>query len=355
MKANAEKLLTCLWGKKVELTKTEVLNSSQRSTVTRYEVSTKHLSAPTHIIAKQNSSFPRAAREGSSLVFLQSIFAGLSPAPNVYAWDSRNGLLLMQNLVSSTTLCNILQTKNYAVASSSLVSLARVIGKTQARSMGHQDKFIKICRKTGASSNEPDPKAEVNHAKGNLIQFTNDLGIKIRMNIDSDLNVLERFLSPNGPFMAFSHNDICPDNYVVTEPYDQLIDFEFSRYQHALLDGVFGRLCFPSCWCAGRIPGAIIEKMESGYRDELIQGCVMAQDDNEFNRAIVESCVWRYLRLLDSRTLTQDLTWGTVSHQQRSLLGLEKLLEAVVKFEHRENPGATLFQIEREQVKRTLA
>lgn len=34
----------------------------------------------------------------------------------------------------------------------------------------------------------------------------------------------------------------------------ELIDFEGGRYSHALIDGVFADLYFPSCLCVNRIP-----------------------------------------------------------------------------------------------------
>ena len=71
-----------------------------------------------------------------------------------------------------------------------------------------------------------------------------------------------------------------------------MLDFEFARVGHALLDGVYGRVPFPTCWCIGQLPEHVTQVMERAYRTELAQGCPAARDDAHYARAVAEACAY---------------------------------------------------------------
>src|SRR5262249_31297793 len=85
----------------------------------------------------------------------------------------------------------------------------------------------------------------------------------------SELAVLSSRLSDPGPWLSLVHGDPCPDNAVIVDGHIRLIDYEWARPSHALLDGIYWRMGFPTCWCAGRTPVDICTRVDAVYRAEL--------------------------------------------------------------------------------------
>src|SRR5262249_58847465 len=75
-------------------------------------------------------------------------------------------------------------------------------------------------------------------------------------------------LEQPGPFQAYTHGDPCPGNQVWragTGPGPgadtdtlRLYDYERCTYRHALIDGVYAHMQFPTCWCAGCTPDHVV-------------------------------------------------------------------------------------------------
>ena len=163
----------------------------------------------------------------------------------------------------------------------------------------------------------------------------------MRSKLASDFKALEGFLNPDSPFMAYSHHDPCPDNCLLVGQAMKLLDFEFGCFRHALLDGVYGRIHFPTCWCVNRLPAGVYNQMEQVYRRELVQGCPEARDDELFNQVLVEACAWQMLRSLSIGVLEEDGQWGIATHRQRVLLRLDRLAEITGEVGHLEVLGST--------------
>jgi len=108
-----------------------------------------------------------------------------------------------------------------------------------------------------------------------------------------------------------------------------LIDFEFGGFGHALLDGTYGRMLFPTCWCANALPGAVISRMEAVYRAELARRCPEAQEDRSFEAALARVCGFWLLSTLSrdlARAVEADRTWGNATMRQRLLARLEAFI-----------------------------
>ena len=84
-----------------------------------------------------------------------------------------------------------------------------------------------------------------------------------------ELELLSSRLSDPGPWLTLIHGDPCPDNSLLVDQRIRLIDYEFARPSHALLDGIYWRIGFPTCWCAGRTPADIAGRVDAVYRAEL--------------------------------------------------------------------------------------
>jgi hypothetical protein len=146
---------------------------------------------------------------------------------------------------------------------------------------------------------------------------------------------------------VYTHGDPCPDNWVWAGERLRLFDFEGGAFRHALTDGVYGRIHFPTCWCVNRLPDRIQPLMESAYRAELARGCPAAQDDQLFERAVVEACAYWTLRHCsrNMRTILQvideDFEWGIATVRQRVLLRAGILEQLTAESGHLVALGAT--------------
>ncbi len=122
-----------------------------------------------------------------------------------------------------------------------------------------------------------------------------------------------------------------------------MLDFEFARVGHALPDGVYGRVPFPTCWCIGQLPEHVTQVMERAYRTELAQGCPAARDDVPYACAVAEVCT--YWMILICRWspmpmwLEEDVEWGTGTIRQRLLSRLDVVTQVTRAAGHLEAVG----------------
>jgi hypothetical protein len=146
----------------------------------------------------------------------------------------------------------------------------------------------------------------------------------------SELELLSSRLSDPGPWSSLIHGDPCPDNSLVVDGRVRLIDYEFARPSHALLDGIYWKIGFPTCWCAGRVPTDVEFRIDARYRDELANSIPLVRDDTAYRTELAYmAAVWLFTSLswrLDE-ALKSDARWGTWSIRGRLLWYLEAVVE----------------------------
>jgi hypothetical protein len=98
------------------------------------------------------------------------------------------------------------------------------------------------------------------------------------------LELLSSRLGDPGPWLTLIHGDPCPDNSLLVDQRIRLIDYEFARPSHALLDGIYWRMGFPTCWCAGRTPADVAARVDPVYRAELSTAIPLAYEDTGLSR-----------------------------------------------------------------------
>lgn len=156
-------------------------------------------------------------------------------------------------------------------------------------------------------------------------------------------------LTDPGPFLAYTHGDLCLDNCLWDGSGMRLLDFEFGEYRHALVDGVYSRFHFPSCWCVNWLRTPVVEAMEAAYRLNLAKACPEASDDRGFYRAVTDACAYWALGMFHSypisRLLKEDVEWGISTVRQRMLLRLGILVDTSRKFGRLERGGDTAHAI----------
>ena len=154
-------------------------------------------------------------------------------------------------------------------------------------------------------------------------------------------------------FFAYLHEP-CPNNSLRVNSKIMLVDFEFGRFGHALVDNaVYLRMLFPSCLCVNRIPDEIVQKVEEAYRLELMKGCPAVADDTQFYQGIVEACAWWAFQMLArhlSDMLEQDrlMKWNmaTMATERQCLLTrFDILVKATEEFGYLPAVGATACEV----------
>lgn len=351
----AERVLSEAWGVTVELAREEGLGGSNRSHVYRYAVRSESPDVPESVIVKRaatvgSESYEPDAPHGpawrlfndwAGLQFLTELAGPSSPAPKYYGGNRNVGLIVLEDLESGAQLDQLLLGEDRTAAVDGLMALMTALGRMHAMTIGRREAFDKVRDSLGPRQARPEPDRAVAEQKRKLREFTEAAGVSDRSGLTADFEALELFLDEEGPFMAYSHRDPCPDNCLVVGSEMRLLDFEFGDYRHALLDGVYGRMHFPSCWCVNRLPVPVYGQMEQVYRHELAKGCPEAADIELFERAVVEASAWLLLPTLSPALLKEDARWGISTTRQRALVRLDRFAEASAAVGHLELLGAT--------------
>jgi hypothetical protein len=148
---------------------------------------------------------------------------------------------------------------------------------------------------------------------------------------DDELMLMETRLQSPGPWLALVHGDACPDNILLAEDGEaKLIDFEFSSPGHALIDAAYWRMGFPTCWCAGRIPAAVSQRIDAAYRAALAHAVPEAADRSAFQKeSAIIGAVWMFgvLAWLLEGALKEDTNWGIATKRSRILHYLDAAIE----------------------------
>ncbi|MFD1674010.1 phosphotransferase family protein [Alicyclobacillus fodiniaquatilis] len=198
-----------------------------------------------------------------------------------------------------------------------------------ARTIGREPEYRAIRAELASVHSANKPRDIADDVRRMFAETANQVDIQVDEAFYAALSSIERKMRAPGPFYAFSHGDPCPDNWLCDGETTKLIDYEFAGYKHALLDGVYGHIMFPTCWCVGLIPEALVAEMEDIYRKELMQGCAEAADDATFQEELFAACAywtWHTLRGLLKSALEERHTWGIASTRARIVSRLAALL-----------------------------
>ena len=357
------RLLAERFGGPVRLGEAEALHD--RDHVLRLAVLDGPGGAPTSVIAKRprawgapydpDSDDPsnQAASlfgDWAGLKLLDQFTGDLELAPHFYAGDRAAGVIVIEDLGSGVRPDQLLLGDDAAAAEAVLVEIAVRLGQMHGRTCGHAAELTAIRASIGQRTRASDEDYSwLIHA---LNATLNVLGVTPPSGMLSDLEALRKALDDPGPFLAYIHGDPCPDNWIRAGATLRLLDFERGSFRHALLDGVYGRIHFPTCWCCNRSPSRIWRRMEASYRAELVRGCPAAADDTLFSRAVVEACAYWTMQICnyavverrhwydEPRPLESDRQWGISTHRQRALLRADIFAQTAAEFGHLESIGA---------------
>lgn len=268
--------------------------------------------------------------------FLSAIGDGLH-SPRFYGGDYSLGFFILEDLGHHHSLVEPLLHEDAASAENALLKHAARLGAVHAATLGKaaqfEGLFKTISPKVWAHAAEDVP--DVDEGLKRLHACLDRVGVRANTDETRELVAVADAIDNPEPFLSYIHGDPCPDNVFLVDGELRLIDFEFGRFGHSLMDGTYGRMAFPTCWCANRLPPGLVSRIEAVYRAELVKGCRHAQEDRIFESAVVEACAfWLFSTLsrhLDD-ALKADHTWGVATMRQRLLARLEAFIGVAEEF-----------------------
>lgn len=259
--------------------------------------------------------------------FLSAFGSKANHAPRFYGGHRELGFIILQDLGHHRSLVEPLLHEDADSAEQALLRYSARLGQLHADTIDQFSAFEQLFRSVNPPGNLFAPQvAELEQSIQQVQTSLDGLGIPAEAALLQELSAIAASLVDPGPFLAYIHGDPCPDNVFDTPAQLRLIDFEFGRFGHALIDATYARMIFPTCWCANRLPRVLIAQMESRYRTELVRGCSEAQEDRVFERALATICGFWLLHTLAwhlEPALQEDRSWGIASIRQRILARLE--------------------------------
>lgn len=127
------------------------------------------------------------------------------------------------------------------------------------------------------------------------------------------------------PGHALLHGDPCPGNDLHTDGGVRFVDFEQAALGDGLVELVYPRIGFPTCWCVTAPPEPLLDSAESAYR-----AAWRAATGTDHSGDVARACVGWLVRgdaLVRrahrdgtdhfARLPREDLRWGTVDGRQR--------------------------------------
>lgn len=268
--------------------------------------------------------------------FLSSLEGDTNHGPQFYGGSRELGFIVLEDLGVHRSLVEPLLHENTDSAKFALLRYSTRLGKMHADTVNRSDAYRKLFDSISSSRNSSAPTEQgLSESVEKVKAILASLEVLSEPAFLQEMQeIVSAVLNPE-PFLAYIHGDPCPDNVFDNIEQLRLIDFEFGRYSHALIDATYARMLFPTCWCANRIPQSIVEEMENRYRMELIQGCPQAQENSVWEQALVNICGYWLLNTLSwhlEPALEEDRSWGIASVRQRIVARLEAFVTTSEKF-----------------------
>ncbi|HEY3280694.1 MAG TPA: phosphotransferase [Armatimonadota bacterium] len=335
-------VLIVTFGGDLRFDKLEPLGGSDRSYVARCRILDPPKGVPASVVIKAvkgdwdpllmradtpTSSHPRGfANDWFGAQFLTEVRPGLRVSPKFVGGLRSEGFIVLEDLGEGDSLAEVLQGNDPARADRALMAYASTLGRMHAATIGHEGQYNRLRDDWVPGLSQELPTGDASYT--GIREACRTLGVPLSPEAEAGLDRVALSMKEPGPFLAYTHGDPCPDNNRLLGDEVRLIDFECGAYRHALCDGVYGRLPFPTCWCVNRLPAQVPPHMEAAYRAELVKGCPEAGDDDLFRLAVVEATAHWTCETTGSHlpgALEGDHEWGISTIRQRVLLRLDNL------------------------------
>ena len=331
----AEAALSKKFGRNVQLGDVESLSEEDRRNLLLRCRDVNGGSPASFIIKKGSADARHFLNDWAGAEFLSGILRA-PRTPRFYGGDQDLEFFILEDLGVHRSLVEPLLDEGASSAERALLALSSCLGSVHAATIGHAAAFERILQRRGPQAEIfAPPLTGLAERVRPLEPCLEGLGIRCGTGFHAEVAAVIAAVESPGPFLAYVHGDPCPDNVFWKGEELRLIDFEFSGFGHALADAAYGRMLFPSCWCANRIPADLVSRMEAAYRTELVTGCTEAQDDGMFESALTAVCAFWLLSTLCRlpAALEADRTWGIATMRQRVLARLEAFVMTAQEFD----------------------
>jgi hypothetical protein len=219
----------------------------------------------------------QVATEIAALRFLEGL--GLDLAPRVLAADDTTGVIVIEDLHPRVPLPDVLIDGDADQAVDGYLAFARTLGSLGAATAGRLWEF------DAPTATSPED-AELSEWR-ETFRFAADFGVLAPSAVESEIGAMFDELADPGPFLAMSNGDPGTNNFLVAPGLPgKLIDFEFARYRHALLDAVHFHVQSPQ-WVT--LPNG--RPLEEAYRRQLAATVPEAEDEDRFGFGLTAACL----------------------------------------------------------------
>lgn len=348
----AEELLSEKSDESVQIIDVEQISESdRRSLLLRIILAPNSDSLPTQLIIKQVvsdqydpddlESFDTHCFFGDwvGAQFLSELPDDPGHGPRFFGGDRSLGFIILEDMgTEHQSLVEPLLNGDAVFAETMLIRFAERLGQMHADTLGMVDEFRKlqnVLHPNLAASAAPSFFGQLKVDK--ILENLAILGNKPNPDSEKELRVVERVVANPGPFTAYIHYDPCPDNFFVQEDELRIMDFEFGQIGHALIDILYARMVFPSCWCCNRLPKKLVVRMEERYRATLASTCTVAQDASRFYKELTTICGYWMANMFQWNVedlLKEDQEWGIATTHPRVLSRLNVFIETSEEFDH---------------------
>lgn len=312
--AAAERLLERRTGAPVTLVDPVDLGGSGRTVVLRVRCAANPFSLPRTLVIKQvrepeedvaddggggapgDVADTAFLREAVSYQFATALATDTRPGPSLIAYDLPARLLVLTDLGDATPLGRLLVRQDASVVTNSLMALAQALGRMHAATVGREEDFSALLRRSGVTHSGNTAYGQVTSAVPALPgMFARDLGVTVAPEV---VALAERAtaLFDGGRHRAFSPSDLCPDNIIVNDEGVQFLDYEWGGFRDATLDLAYALISFPGCLCSFALSTQRSLAMIEAWRAEVVgMWPHLADDRTLYTRLLEAQLVWVWL------------------------------------------------------------
>jgi hypothetical protein len=321
--AAAERLLERRTGAPVSLVDPVDLGGSGRTVVLRVRCAANPFSLPRTLVVKQvrelseaahalsasphsDSAFPDGIqgdgvdsaflREAVSYQFATALATENRPGPSLIAYDLEARLLILTDLGDAAPIARLLVRPDEAAVTNSLMALAQAMGRMHAATVGREEDFSALLRRSGVSHNGNLVSSEVTSSIPRLpTMLSQEIGVTPGPEVTE---AAERgvALFSGGRHRAFSPSDLCPDNIIVDDEGVRFLDYEWGGFRDATLDIAYALVSFPGCLCSFSLSLDRSLAMIEAWRAEVVGiWPALADDRTLYSRLLDAQLVWVWL------------------------------------------------------------
>ena len=338
--AAASAALAHSWGTPVAIDAAENLGEETRRNLILRARATQGGIAPRSVIIKATRAafYDRNAadayatsgfvKEWAATSYLARHGAAQPFTPTLLAYDLDQGVLVYDDVGASIpSLVGPLLHGTATEAEQALTAYAEALAALHRATVGSRSGHAAILREGFPSSAIPPPAHRwLEDVARSLCDLLGD-GLP-----EDEADQVAGHLRQPGDWQVLIHGDPCPDNILLAdEGHAVLLDLEFARPGHALLDAAYWRMGFPTCWCAGTVPAEIMHRVDRAYRVAIGAAVPVMGDDDAFRResALIDMA-WLLgnLAWLLKGALAEDGIWGRIPNRSRILTYLQRAIRS---------------------------